>query len=90
MAGKLVTKNATASVTEASYEIKADKIKFVANDDTTNDLYISFNGSIASGNDYVVVKAGETFSNFDEIQAHTIYYKASASTVAFRVIGLQI
>lgn len=90
MAAKIVTKNATATVTEASYALKADSIKFIANDDGTNDLYISFVGSIADGNDYIVVKAGETFSNFDEIPAHTIYYKASASTVAFRVIGVQI
>jgi hypothetical protein len=90
MAAKLVTKNATATVTEASYELLADAIKFIANDDTTNDLYISLNGSIADGNDYMIVKAGETFSNFDEVPSHTIYYKASASTVAFRVVGIQI
>ena len=87
MANLYATKNATATTTEASVDLKVDKIKFIANDDSTNDLYIALDESIANGEDYIIVKAGETFTNFDDLNCRTLYYKASAATVAFRFVG---
>lgn len=81
---KMVFKEATAAVTAATYELKADKVVFITNDDSTNDLQMSFDGT-----NYFTVKAGESFTDFGNVRVHTISYKSSASTVAFRIWGLQ-
>lgn len=81
---RVVMKEATAAVTAATYELKADKVIFIANDDTTNNLQVSFDGT-----NYFTVKAGESFTDFGEVRVHTVSYKSSASTVAFRIWGLK-
>lgn len=89
MANRYVTFNGTATTTEQTTDVKVDKIKFIANDDSTNDLYLAFDGSTATANEKIVVKPGESFANFDDISCFTLAYESSASTVAFRVIGTQ-
>ena len=88
MANRYAVLNGSATTTEATASFKVNKIKFIINDDATNDLYLAFNGSTATANEKIVVKAGESFSNFDEIDCHTIAYESSSGTVNFRVIGV--
>jgi hypothetical protein len=89
---RLRSVNGTATTTSTAYELLSDKVKFIANDDATNDLWVAFNEDIEDSSgvgNYLVVKAGETFTAFDELRAKTIWVKSSASTVAFRVVGVK-
>lgn len=90
MAKRYVTINGSATTTEQTTTLKADRIKFIANDDDTNDLYLAFDGSTATANEKIVLKPGETMSNLDEINCYTLAYESSASTVAFRVVGVNM
>lgn len=91
MANRYATVNDTATVTEQSAVIRIDEVTFIANDNaSTGDLYLSFENSIASGEDYMVIKAGETFSNLNHLKCHTLWFKASADTVAFRLVGMKV
>ena len=80
--------NATAAVTPVEVvpftQGDAKKINFVANDDATNDLWISLDNSTTEAN-YLVVKPGEALVDI-EIPFHAVWYRSSASTVAFRML----
>jgi len=82
--------NATASVTPVEVvpftagDGECKKINFVINDDTTNNLWISLDNSTTEAN-YIVVKPGEALVDI-ELPFHAVWYRSSASTVAFRML----
>jgi len=79
--------NGTATTASQSVYVRVGKIKLIANDNLTGgDLLISLDGDF-SANNYMVLKPGESFRNFEELECDTLYYKASTGTVTFRFIG---
>ena len=87
MASRAIFTNGVATVTEQSINISVADIFFVSNDETSGgDVYLNFNGSMATDSNYMVVKPGEQFENIGT-ECRTIYYKSSTGTVNFRVYG---
>jgi len=76
----------TATTVEGSSQIIMSSISLLKNDDQTNDLYINFDANTTSANT-ICLKAGESIEDWD-VQVSTVYYRASASTINFRLIGL--
>ncbi len=80
--------NATAAVTPVSVtpftKGNAKKIVFIANDDATNNLWISLDDSTTESN-YFVVLPGEALVDI-EIEFNALWYRSSAATVAFRAL----
>jgi len=80
--------NATAAVTPASVtpfaQGNAKKIVFIANDDATNNLWVSLDNSTTESN-YLVVLPGEAITDI-EIEFNVFWYRSSAATVAFRAL----
>ena len=89
MAKKHIFYNGIATTTEQTTFVDIPDIFMIANDDDTNDLYLSFDESISNGN-YIVIKPDEIFENFEDLYCKNLYYKSSAGTVRFRVAGKNI
>ena len=81
----LILKNGTATTDEASIALNVQDVFFIANDTVNGgDLYVSFNESIASGAEYLVLKSSEKFENLN-IPCGTIYIKSSTGSVVYRI-----
>jgi hypothetical protein len=80
-----VSLNETATVTEVAYNVHCKTVKMVANDSATYDLKVGFGSPLSSN--YVVVKAGETLSNLEEVSCEVLYVATVSGTVPFRFLG---
>lgn len=88
MAAQYLHVDTTATTTAQIKDFDARFIAYIKNDDTTNKLYISFEGDVAEN--YITVLPNEALENLsDFINPNKIYYKSSASTVAFRILGIK-
>lgn len=80
--------NVTASVTPTSVtpftQGDAKRINYIANDDATNNLWVSLDNSTTESN-YIVVLPGEALTDI-EIPFNTLWYRSSAATVACRIL----
>lgn len=80
--------SADASTTEASASFPADTIHFISNDDDTNNLLLNFDGYDTTEDSTLVLLPGEVLENLPR-RVSSINYASSASTVAFRILGLR-
>lgn len=83
-----LTINATASTTEVSVNFGVEHIVFIANDDATNNLLINFDDNDTTAGNVIVLKPNEVLNNLNR-EVRKVHYKSSASTVAFRVLGIK-
>lgn len=89
MATKHLFYNGTATTDEQNTTINTPEIYMIANDDDTNDLYLSFDASIDDGN-YITVKPEEILEGFEALSCKVLYFKSSAGSVNFRVNGKKV
>jgi len=76
----------SATITEQTERFIVTNLLLLKNDDLTNDLYINFNAPTTSAN-CICLKPGESLEDLD-LPISSVYYKSSASTVSFRLIGV--
>jgi len=86
MARKLVTKNLTATATEASVAVNVKDIKLISNDSATCTLALGFDNA-TTGTIAISLKPGESMTDLMEIGCTTLYYKSTASCT-FRFYGM--
>lgn len=77
--------NDTATTTESEFEIKCKYVNYIINNSITDTLYVSFENSIDTDTNYIVVLPETTFKNF-KVNSKKVYFKASANTIDFNFL----
>lgn len=78
----------TATTNEQTATFKITTVLLIKNDDLTNDLIVNFNAPTSAAN-CICLKPGESIEDL-ELPVSSVYYKSSAATVAFRLIGVNM